>query len=413
MTDYAGLILAMKFGFSAVLLLTGLYGLYAIYRANRSVRAFLRLPAALAFILLFVSILLLTADHEKYYDFLNLVKIISGVFTLVYGIYATLNDFYEQDESGRRAITRIGMIGILLFFTSTILSIAADYVKNSIQKQEIDERRRYYASIVDKLVIVDQSTGRLNINFQKFTENLFSDLKRTQQELLETRKTLADREGKLSALERQLNQSTQALRQAEERIEKLTGDLGQTRERLANAEERGREALRRLEEESQKLERAGRDIEARTVELNGAQRNLKDTQDLLRRREGELARSLQEAARVKEELKGLQTEAAEWRRRGEEVPTLRENLGRREGELSALRPQLEDTRAQVRSLDQEARRLRGLLDERLAELTRAQRALEVAQKDLVALQKQLLAALEKPRPAVPEPGAKSAPGPGP
>ena len=412
MRDYVTLILAMKFGFSAVLLFSGVYGLVALHRAKRSLRAFLSLPGALALVLLIVSALLLVADHEKYYDFLNLVKIISGVFTLIYGIYATLNDFYEQDETGRRAITRIGMVGILLFFTSTIFSIAADYVKNSIQKEEIDERRRYYARIVDKLVIVDQSTGKLNINFQKFTENLFLDLKRTQQELLDTRRALADREGRVSTLERQVAEGARELKAAEARVESQQFELGGIKERLSAAEERAREGKAKLDDTAAKLDQASRGLAARRAELGELRKQLGETADSLRKKDAELGQAVQETARSKEELRRMQSDVTDWRKRADEIGPVREALGRREAELTALQAQLEEARRIVKRLEGDARRSRRLLEEKMAELALGQRALERSQKDLVTLQRELIVVMErlKTRPAEPARQSKVEPG---
>ena len=406
MTDYAPLILAMKFGFSAVLLISGLYGMVEIFRVKRSLRGLFSLPAALALVLMVVSVLLLAADHEKYYDFLNLVKILSGVFTLVYGIYATLNDFYEQDESGRRAITKIGMVGILLFFTSTILSIAADYVKNSIQKQEIEERRKYYASIVDKLVVVDQSTGKLNINFQKFTDNLFQDLKKTQTDLFETRKTLADREGRISTLERQLSESAKDLKAAEASLGALQSDLGATKERLGSAEERARDTKARLEETGVKLEKAGQSLAARQAEVREVRRQLGEVSEVLRKKDAELNALGQEAARIKEELRGAHADTAEWRRRADDLAPVREAFARRESELAGALGDLHEARVTIKRQAADLGRSRKVLDERLVELANGQRALEGAQKELSALQRQLVQAVERlrPKPAGGEPG---------
>lgn len=404
MTEFTPIVIAMKYGFAGVLFCTGLYGLFEIFRTKRTVRAFITLPAALSMILLGISGALLVADHERYYDFLNLVKILSGIFTLVYGVYATLNDFYQMDETGRRSLTKVGLVGILLFFSSTLLSISADYVKNSIEKQAIEERRKYYASIVDKLVVVDKSTGKLSIDFQKFTENLFRDLKSAQEDLFNTRRTLAEREGRITALEAQLADSAKALRREEKQLLLLQGELGATREKLATASEMARSTRVSLDEQNQKLEKAENLLAERRAEVRELRRAAKQTEDALKARENELAGANREALRLGQEAASFRSELESARKRLDQLSTAEQRLGRSEGELASARKQLEDTENRAQKSEAELGRVRRSLDQKLGELSGLHRELLKAQQSLAAAQKEMadtLARLRGPAPARP------------
>ncbi len=204
MSGYDFVLQLMKYGFSGLLLLISFYGFYSVLKKDRSPRAFLSWPIFFALILISVGVVLLFSDHESHRDFLNLVKIISGIFTVIYGIYATLNDFYEDNEEGRRVITRIGLIGIILFFFSALLSVGADYIKRGIEKQALEERRKYLERIVDKLVVVDQKSGKLGLNLQKFTKTLMEEVKQANSEMRDLRVKLADREARIASLEKDL-----------------------------------------------------------------------------------------------------------------------------------------------------------------------------------------------------------------
>ena len=385
-TDFT--LLLMKYIFSGVLLLIGVYGVWTICRAyirTRTWKTFLSWPFYMALALLVIGMLLLLADHRQSYDFLNLVKIISGMFTIIYGIYATLNDFYETDETGRRAITKIGLVGVVLFLASAFLSMGADYVKRGIEKQKIEERRQYLANILNKVVFVDKSTGNLSINFQRFSDKLFADIQKANRELLETKKILADREGRLAALEKELidarmslNSKSAQLTETEKDLSATTARLNDARQRLANADKElvstqgklsttrqtlaGREASlgeaqTLVREQKSKLERLDHELhqtreelQVRSTELNAARHNLTDRERRLAKYDAEIER-LQHALLAAEKKSASETALLAGERN--ENATLKSRLKSVDQELALTRKEFSKNLAALASSQKE------------------------------------------------------------
>lgn len=353
MNDYNQLLLLMKVGFSGILFVTGFYGLFVLLRNRRSPAALLSLPAFLALVLISVGVLLAFSDHKNKYDFLNLVKFISGIFTLVYGVYATLSDFYEEDENGRRVIRRVGLIGITLFFSSTILSISADHVKRAIEKQVVEKQKKYLESIVDKIVVVDKSTGEMNVNFRRFSDQLFTDIKKANGDLQLSREALGICEGRRGELEREMGAVKKEGSICVENLETRTRELSSRTaelEQLGNLLRENRQELRRsgdkLIETEGRIVGLQKDIKVAGVELNRIRESHGETLSLVREREREIRELSEAREKMEKRLVELELQRTSEKKRladaNKTLRELRQELERRTGQFDESRKTIDE-----------------------------------------------------------------------
>jgi hypothetical protein len=78
----------------------------------------------------------------------DVVKYVAALFSAIYGLYATVNDFHE-DHNGQKVLSKKGYVGICLLMISSILSLSTDAWKNSrearleqARQRKVDENNR-------------------------------------------------------------------------------------------------------------------------------------------------------------------------------------------------------------------------------------------------------------------------------
>ena len=409
MEGYDWLLVIMKYGFSLVLLGVAIFGIITVIRTEKSLYALFSLPALLSIIILLLGILLLFIDTTQRYDFLNLIKVVSGIFTLIYGIYATLNDFFEENEEGKRNITRVGLVGILLFFFSTILSMGADYVKRGIEKVVAQERREHLENIVDKIVVVDKSTGKLGLDFNKFSESLFNDVKKANQALLVAKSSLANREARILELEKNLETEKQnlvnnrtELKKTGESLSRREGELARTRESLNTLETKNKADLDRLSKTAAALK--GRESELTLVnknlaevknnltrqasELNGARKTLETTKLNLASREANIKSKTEELQGVQSRLN--KAEANSVSLRGDldlarkKNAELEKKLSGSQTRATALEKSLSENAKKLAKAETELSATRLSLTKKMSELKAGQKSARVLLEKLLA-----------------------------
>ncbi|HNL00010.1 MAG TPA: hypothetical protein PKJ30_02795, partial [Leptospiraceae bacterium] len=200
----------IKYGFSTVLFGVGLYVLIASYREHKSFRRLFKGFAITAYFLFAAGMTLLIFTGETAAQLsMFFIKAISTAFGLLYGIYATLNGFMETDPAtGKKTVTRLGVLGIFILSFNTILLVSMDYLQETaameekLQEKQLQldqerERKIEYERLLGSVSFVDRKTGDLKIDFEKFSESLYRSLVTVETDLRNTRIELATRETEL------------------------------------------------------------------------------------------------------------------------------------------------------------------------------------------------------------------------
>lgn len=292
----------LKYGFSTVLVAAGLVLLVLAWREGRSLRSLFRGLGIVAYPLILGGLVLalFTGDSSSGFS-LFFIKAISTAFGLIYGIYATLNGFIETDkETGRRVVTKLGMVGIFLLSFNTVLSVTMDYLQEAatleaklVEKEEAlkleTERKLEYEKLLGSVGFVGQKAGDLKIDFEKFSQSLYQSIVALEGDLKKSRADLAARETELKDTVVRLGIAESGLRDLQETRSKLEKSLG-------GAEADLRTVRSRLDETEAARKAAAELAGKKEQELAASQARLKETADDLAARSIDLARVQEQLA---------------------------------------------------------------------------------------------------------------------
>ncbi|MCE9499493.1 MAG: hypothetical protein K8R21_03175 [Leptospira sp.] len=280
---YDLLVQIIKYGFSTILLLTSLFSFYISFKEKKSYKFLFQWFSLIGYVLLSASLLLMffTNYHEKDVS-LTFIKGISTAFSFVYGVYATLNGFHETNpETGKRQLTKFGVIGILIFCFNTVFSVSLDFLKEATEqeaklKEKLEvlekeqKRKQEYENLIGSVGFVEKKAGDLKIDFQKFSESLYHNLSKTEQELREANGLLTVKETelketltKLATGDILLKQLTESFSKSERNLATRDAELKEAQGRLSSSET----VMKQSAEQIMKLEK---NITARETEIRNA-----------------------------------------------------------------------------------------------------------------------------------------------
>lgn len=390
----------LKYGFSTVLILAGLVLLVLSWREDKRLKSLFRGLGIVSYPLIAGGAILALFTGESAGGFsLFLVKAISTAFGLIYGIYATLNGFIETDkETGRRIVTKLGVVGIFLLSFNTVLSVTMDYLQEAAsletrlqEKEEAlkleTERKREYEKLLGSVGFVGQRTGDLKIDFEKFSQSLYQSLVAVETDLKKARTDLSARETELKDTVIRLGITESALRDLHEtrsKLEKSLGaaeaDLKSTQGRLTEAEAARKTAL----EHSARKEQ----------ELAGALARLKETQDSLTARSAEAARIQEQLTNTSKQASASEAELRETRTR----------LTAAEASLSAAQEEAKKVSAALAARDVETKYLKNQAQQFETQIAQLQQQNQTLQQQNQQLQLQLQKASQKPEAPPAPPG---------
>lgn len=370
----------LKYGFSTILILAGIVLLVLAWREGRSLKSFLSGLSIVAYPLIGGGVILaiFTGDSSSNFS-LFLVKAISTAFGLIYGIYATLNGFIETDkDTGKRTVTRLGIVGIFLLSFNTVLSMTMDYLQEAAaletklkEKEEAlaleKERKLEYEKLLGSVGFVGQRAGDLKIDFEKFSQSLYTSLISVETDLKKTRADLAAREAELKDTILRMAAAEANVRELQDTRSRLEKTLGGTEADLRNSRERAEQAdaARKTAQES---------LSRKEQELAGLSARLKETEEDLAARSSELQRvqeqaaaSSRQSAAAEAELRELKTRAAgldaSLRQSQEEARKTAASLASRETEVKLLQAQTQKLEQQTAQLQQQNQQLQQQKDQ--------------------------------------------------
>lgn len=387
----------LKYGFSTVLIVAGLVLLVLAWKEDRRLKSLFKGLGIIAYPLIGGGAVLALFTGESTSDFsLFLIKSISTAFGLIYGIYATLNGFIETDkETGRRIVTKLGVVGIFLLSFNTVLSVTMDYLQEAAtlegklqEKEEAlkleTERKREYEKLLGSVGFVGQRTGDLKIDFEKFSQSLYQSLVAVETDLKKARADLASRETELKDTVIRLGVTESALRDLQDTRSRLDKSLGAAEADLKSTQNRL--------EESETARRSAVELSARKEqELAAALARLKETQDSLSARNVDMARIQEQLTNTTRQSSASEAELREARTR----------LTAIESSLSASQEEAKKASTALAAREVETKYLKAQTQQLETQLAQLQQQNQSLQQQNQQLQTQL----QKPASPKPEPGS--------
>jgi hypothetical protein len=341
----------IKYGFSTVLFGVGLYVLIASYREHKSFRRLFKGFAITAYFLFAAGMTLLIFTGETAAQLsMFFIKAISTAFGLLYGIYATLNGFMETDPAtGKKTVTRLGVLGIFILSFNTILLVSMDYLQETaameekLQEKQLQldqerERKIEYERLLGSVSFVDRKTGDLKIDFEKFSESLYRSLVTVETDLRNTRIELATRET-------ELKDATARWNAADAGAKVLQETLSKTEKALATRDAELKESQTKLAQSDASLKAAQENLAKTEKSLAGREAELKNTSDQLVESQKEAKKAEEELSRTSRDLASKDAEAREQTRRATAA----------ESSLARAQDELKKSAAAFTTRDAEAR----------------------------------------------------------
>ncbi|EPG74300.1 hypothetical protein LEP1GSC058_3822 [Leptospira fainei serovar Hurstbridge str. BUT 6] len=250
-----------------------LFYLYTGYKERKRLKFFISWQAIVSYILITSGfVLIVLSAYLSIDDILTIFRELTTLFAFIYGVFATIHDFHEKDnETGKRVVTNVGKIGVMVLTVNILLSMSTDYVNQAlanIDKDHLDSKIKILEQeYITQTGEIKGDTSLLLSNYQQYIElshrkvgELEAEIEKLRTESQNTAQALKETQGRLA----------QSLQENQERVKELETVNGQLTVKTQDAAvyaSKFSDASQKLEDRQKTITQINADLQSKTIEI--------------------------------------------------------------------------------------------------------------------------------------------------
>ncbi|TGK20800.1 family 2 glycosyl transferase [Leptospira fluminis] len=247
--------------------------LYTGYKERKTKRFFITWPAVTSYILLGCGfILIVLSAYLSVDDILTIFRELTTLFAFIYGVFATIHDFHEKDDStGKRVVTKVGKIGVMVLTVNILLSMSTDYVNQALanlDKNNLDSKIKILEDeYLTQTGEIRGDTALLLTNYQQYIELSHKKVGELESEIEKLRNESAVLTASLKETQGKLAQSVQETQDRKKEYGDLNSELLARTHSLSECSTKLSDTTQKLEDRQKTAASLSTDLQSRTAEL--------------------------------------------------------------------------------------------------------------------------------------------------
>ncbi|EQA35287.1 hypothetical protein LEP1GSC047_0974 [Leptospira inadai serovar Lyme str. 10] len=250
-----------------------LFYLYTGYKERKELKFFIAWQSIVSYIFIACGfVLIVLSSYLSIDDILTIFRELTTLFAFIYGVFATIHDFHEKDnETGKRVVTNVGKIGVMVLTVNILLSMSTDYVNQAlanIDKDHLDSKIKILEQeYITQTGEIKGDTSLLLSNYQQYIElshrkvgELEAEIERLRTESQNTAQVLKETQGRLA----------QSLQENQERVKELETVNVQLTSKTQDAAvfaSKFSDASQKVEDRQKTITQLNSDLQSKTIEI--------------------------------------------------------------------------------------------------------------------------------------------------